>query len=25
MVKMGDIKPLTGRSGQIRKVCRAIN
>ncbi|KAJ4778361.1 Peroxidase [Rhynchospora pubera] len=25
MVKMGDINPLTGSSGQIRKICSAIN
>ncbi|KAF3335416.1 Lignin-forming anionic peroxidase [Carex littledalei] len=25
MVKMGDIDPLTGSSGQIRKICSAIN
>ncbi|GMH05050.1 hypothetical protein Nepgr_006890 [Nepenthes gracilis] len=25
MIKMGDIKPLTGSSGQIRKNCRKVN
>jgi len=25
MIKMGDIKPLTGLSGEIRKNCRKIN
>jgi peroxidase len=25
MVKMGDINPLTGSSGQIRRICSAIN
>ncbi len=25
MIKMGDIKPLTGSSGEIRKNCRKIN
>jgi peroxidase len=25
MVKMGDIDPLTGSSGQIRRICSAIN
>lgn len=25
MIKMGDIKPLTGSKGQIRKNCRKIN
>ena len=24
LVKKGDIEPLTGRSGQIRKVCKAV-
>ena len=25
MIKMGDIKPLTGTSGEVRKNCRKIN
>jgi peroxidase len=25
MIKMGDISPLTGNNGQIRKNCRSIN
>ena len=25
MVKMGDITPLTGSSGQVRKVCSVVN
>lgn len=25
MIKMGDIGPLTGSAGQIRRICSAIN
>ncbi|WCJ33741.1 Peroxidase superfamily protein [Euphorbia peplus] len=25
MIKMGDIKPLTGKAGQIRRICSAVN
>uniref|UniRef100_A0A0A9HFF4 Plant heme peroxidase family profile domain-containing protein n=1 Tax=Arundo donax TaxID=35708 RepID=A0A0A9HFF4_ARUDO len=25
MIKMGDIMPLTGSNGQIRKNCRRVN
>jgi len=25
MIKMGDISPLTGSAGQIRRICSAVN
>jgi peroxidase len=25
MIKMGDISPLTGTAGQIRRICSAVN